>query len=713
MLRTQWWIYVAAVAIPIIASNYIGAFIEDYKPPICADLIGNEYGSASPLWFPSPGNLVAGPPSANASIVQAATFGLDTFYNETGRTRYDDGRDDPTPRLTASRDEFLASFAIGSLQGYDGGVFLGKDASPLLALPARFGLNPALSLMNVANGARTGARIVVSYGSLRSYASYTSGNAIMWTIIFCLLQALYPAFFALYPTFERRSKVRALQYSNGVRPVPLWLSHLAFDAIFIVIISIVCIILIAPQAPFWGLVYFWLVLAMYGLAATLQAYLISAFASSQPAAVAIGILAMAIECILAVVATTVCPQQPVAALTAQCIVLTGRNQMTNTEQSAADGVTFGLGLVFPIENLMRAVSVSLNQYIVRCRGTEVVSYPGSIYAYGGPILLLLVQIVGFFVLLLWLDGAAMSFRKPQMLQHDAEKDSLSGRPDVDAETARVGKARDDLLQLDHVSKTFASTTAVDRVTLGLRKGEILALLGPNGAGKSTCINMIRSELAPSRGRVYLAGTDVQEKPRLAQKLIGVCPQFDALDKLTVREHLAFYARCKGVGEVRSDVEHVMAKVGLRAHAGKMAAKLSGGNRRKLSLAIALLGNPPVLLLDEPVRDIRCSLFPTPARIPPAGLPLRFVSGVLARGCSGTCSTNTCSRKLLTLDVIDLRHGCGVEARALEDARGRGRGPQRPHHDALDGGSRRSRHPGGHHLEAAAGHWHHAGAAPGP
>lgn len=79
----------------------------------------------------------------------------------------------------------------------------------------------------------------------------------------------------------------------------------------------------------------------------------------------------------------------------------------------------------------------------------------------------------------------------------------------------------------------------------------------------------------------------------------MCPQFDALDLLTVREHLFFYARCKGVADVKGDVEWAMRKVGITAHASKMASKLSGGNKRKLSLAIALLGNPPVLLLDEP------------------------------------------------------------------------------------------------------------------
>jgi ATP-binding cassette, subfamily A (ABC1), member 3 len=81
--------------------------------------------------------------------------------------------------------------------------------------------------------------------------------------------------------------------------------------------------------------------------------------------------------------------------------------------------------------------------------------------------------------------------------------------------------------------------------------------------------------------------------------IPVCPQHDALDFMNTYEHLAFYARAKGVPDVKRNVETIMAKLGLTPHASKMAAKLSGGNKRKLSLAIALMGTPPILVLDEP------------------------------------------------------------------------------------------------------------------
>lgn len=192
-----------------------------------------------------------------------------------------------------------------------------------------------------------------------------------------------------------------------------------------------------------------------------------------------------------------------------------------------------------------------------------------------------------------------SGKKTSQTDDETSAGGASGRPDVDTETARVDASQTDLLRMLHVSKRFGSTHAVEDVSLGLREGEILALLGPNGAGKTTCINMIRGDFSPTSGAILLEGVDVQKNKRRAQAHLGVCPQFDALDLLTVQEHLVFYARCKGVPDVAQDVAYVLARVGLSAHAGKRAARLSGGQKRKLSLAIALLGNPPVLLLDEP------------------------------------------------------------------------------------------------------------------
>lgn len=87
------------------------------------------------------------------------------------------------------------------------------------------------------------------------------------------------------------------------------------------------------------------------------------------------------------------------------------------------------------------------------------------------------------------------------------------------------------------------------------------------------------------------------KPKLIS--VTVCPQYDALDLMSTQDHLSFYARIKGIRDVRGNVNHVMKRLNLTPHAHTLASKLSGGNKRKLSLAIALMGKPPVLVLDEP------------------------------------------------------------------------------------------------------------------
>jgi ABC-type multidrug transport system ATPase subunit len=113
--------------------------------------------------------------------------------------------------------------------------------------------------------------------------------------------------------------------------------------------------------------------------------------------------------------------------------------------------------------------------------------------------------------------------------------------------------------------------------------------------------MLRGEIQPtgSRGQLFIQDVSVAEDRYLARFHLGVCPQFDAMDTLSVREHLAFYARIRGVTDVARAVEAMVRSVGLQPFADRMADKLSGGNKRKLSLAMALIGNPEVVLLDEP------------------------------------------------------------------------------------------------------------------
>jgi ABC-type multidrug transport system ATPase subunit len=172
--------------------------------------------------------------------------------------------------------------------------------------------------------------------------------------------------------------------------------------------------------------------------------------------------------------------------------------------------------------------------------------------------------------------------------------------DVANELSRVTDSQDGLRVL-HLTKSFKKFVAVEDVTFGVGRGEVFALLGPNGAGKTTTISLIRGDIQPSErgGDIFVENVSVTKNRAIARSNLGVCPQFDAMDQMTVIEHLRFYAQIRGISDVDHNVRQVIRAVGLGPFQHRMAMKLSGGNKRKLSLGIALMGNPAVLLLDEP------------------------------------------------------------------------------------------------------------------
>lgn len=136
----------------------------------------------------------------------------------------------------------------------------------------------------------------------------------------------------------------------------------------------------------------------------------------------------------------------------------------------------------------------------------------------------------------------------------------------------------------------------------LKKGECFGLLGINGAGKSTTFKMITGEVLPSNGDVVINGSSILKQRQKAFDNIGYCPQKNAIfPLLTAREHLTFYARVRGIPEkyINDVCLYALNRFGLTAFTNRIAQDFSGGNKRKLSTAIAILGNPSVICLDEP------------------------------------------------------------------------------------------------------------------
>jgi ABC-2 type transport system ATP-binding protein len=159
-----------------------------------------------------------------------------------------------------------------------------------------------------------------------------------------------------------------------------------------------------------------------------------------------------------------------------------------------------------------------------------------------------------------------------------------------------------LIRVEHLTKYYGRVCAVDDVSFTIAPGEVTALLGPNGSGKSTLMRLLTGYFAPTTGRVLIDGVDVAEQPAVARRRIGYLPeQVSLYPELTVRRYLAFVAEVKGLGgKVRARaVEDAMARCALTDVAERLTGKLSKGYRQRVGLAQAVVGDPEVLVLDEP------------------------------------------------------------------------------------------------------------------
>jgi len=159
-----------------------------------------------------------------------------------------------------------------------------------------------------------------------------------------------------------------------------------------------------------------------------------------------------------------------------------------------------------------------------------------------------------------------------------------------------------VIAVEHLTKYYGTTRAVDDVSFSVGRGEVAALLGPNGSGKSTLMRMITGYFSPTAGRVLIDGVDIARQPALARGRVGYLPEQVALyPELTVRRYLAFVAEVKGLAARarRAAVGSAIERCGLADVADRLAGKLSKGYRQRVGLAQALIGDPEVLVLDEP------------------------------------------------------------------------------------------------------------------
>ncbi len=191
---------------------------------------------------------------------------------------------------------------------------------------------------------------------------------------------------------------------------------------------------------------------------------------------------------------------------------------------------------------------------------------------------------------------------------------------------------EDMLVAQSLRKGFDGIQAVDDVSFNIGRQEIFGLLGPNGAGKTTTIRMLSTVLSPDDGDACIDGHSVAQDSDEVRKVIGVCPQELALyPELSATDNLVFFGRMSGLSSARAKeaAAEYIEKVGLTDRAGDKVEKFSGGMKRRVNIAIALMSNPKLLFLDEPTVGIdpqsRSYIFDTVEQLRDEGMTVLYTT----------------------------------------------------------------------------------------
>ncbi|XP_038064112.1 ATP-binding cassette sub-family A member 2-like isoform X2 [Patiria miniata] len=425
---------------------------------------------------------------------------------------------------------------------------------------------------------------------------------VLIAIFIIVAMSFVPAGFVVFLVIERSTKAKHLQFVSGMRPVVYWTSNFIWDMMAYLLPATCCIlILILFDVPAYsshtnlpGVVTLFL---LYGFSMTPIMYPASFLFSESSSAYVTLIVLNLFTGVTSIITTFIL-------------------EIFNNDEDLASLYTEldKLFLLFPNYCLGKALmdlsfNEYMNEYYYMIGMEEEMQSP-----YQWALLYRIFVIMGcegIVAFIFTLLCECRFFIKPR--RKKSSKYSLLDDSDIDEdvieERDRVlsGLAKNDALCIKQLSKMyktkrFGSHLAVDGLCLGVPQGECFGLLGVNGAGKTTTFKMLTGDESITQGDAFLKGHSVYKDMLKVQRLIGYCPQFDALfDELTAREHLTLYARLKGIPtrQQKKVVDWAVRRVALTQYANKPAGTYSGGNKRKLSTAIALLGHPPVIFMDEP------------------------------------------------------------------------------------------------------------------
>ncbi|XP_075869832.1 retinal-specific phospholipid-transporting ATPase ABCA4a [Nelusetta ayraudi] len=416
-------------------------------------------------------------------------------------------------------------------------------------------------------------------------------------VAICVIFAMsfVPASFVLYLIQERVTQAKHLQFVSGVSPLVYWMANFLWDMVNYSISAalVVQIFIFFNKKCFTSstnLQPLIALLMLYGWSVTPMMYPLSVIFSVPSTAY------VSLSCINLFIGINS------SAITFILDLFEGTTTLYKLNQLLKSAL-----LVFPHYCLGRGlIDMAMNQAVTDIYARFGEDYSPDPYDWnflGKNLLCMAVEGFVYFIINIllqyrfFLDHWISDCPKP----HTSDEDV-----DVTEERERIyqNEKTGDILRMRDLSKTYRGTIipAVDRICVGVAPGECFGLVGVNGAGKTTTFKMLTGDIDVTSGEASIAGHGILTNILDVHQNMGYCPQFDAIDELlTGREHLHLYARLRGVpeAEIHRVAEWAIQKLGLSEDAGRSAGTYSGGNRRKLSTAIAMIGCPALVLLDEP------------------------------------------------------------------------------------------------------------------
>ncbi|XP_069575607.1 phospholipid-transporting ATPase ABCA1b isoform X2 [Brachyistius frenatus] len=431
---------------------------------------------------------------------------------------------------------------------------------------------------------------------LSQVALVTTSVDVLVSICVIFAMSFVPASFVVFLIQERVSKAKHMQFISGVQPLLYWVANFTWDMCnYVVPATLVVLIFICFQQKAYvsstNLPVLALLLLLYGWSITPLMYPASFFFKIPSTAYVVLTSVNILIGINGSISTFV-------------MELFGNNEIGGINDILKNVLLIfphfclGRGLIDMVKN--QAMADALERF-----GENRFRSPLEWDMVGKNLFAMAVEGVVFFIITVLIQYRFCI--KPRSVSALTKLGPLGEEDeDVARERQRIvhGLGHGDILELRQLTKVFKrkQKPAVDRLCVGIPPGECFGLLGVNGAGKTTTFKMLTGDTVVTSGEAFLAGKSILREIDEVHHNMGYCPQFDAINELlTGREHLELYAILRGVPEkeVCDVAEWAVRKLSLLKYADKAAGSYSGGNMRKLSTAMSLIGAPPVVFLDEP------------------------------------------------------------------------------------------------------------------